>query len=60
MTPKLFWKTTPRKFNVLCKVHARLNGSDKKTEPTKYGKGSKHKARQPIAKQPETFIDKIM
>jgi hypothetical protein len=40
-------------------VHARLNGAkDKPGAPTK---GKKGKApRKPIAKQPETYIDKIM
>jgi len=59
MTPKYFWRCSPRKFNALCKVHARLNGAkDKPGAPTK---GKKGKApRKPIAKQPETYIDKIM
>jgi hypothetical protein len=62
MSPRLFWKTSPRKFNALCKVHARLNGADKKksaSQSPEY-KRTKAKAKQAIARQPETYIDKIM
>jgi hypothetical protein len=55
MSPRYFWRCTPRKFNALCRVHARLNstGDDEKIT-TSYRRG------QAIPKQPETYIDKIM
>ena len=61
MSPRLFWKTSPRKFNALCKVHARLNGAKEKpgAPHAPKGKGGK-KPKQAIARQPETYIDKIM
>jgi hypothetical protein len=30
MTPRQFWRTTPRKFGALCDVHVDLNSTDKK------------------------------
>lgn len=60
MTPRYFWRCTPRKFNSLCKVHARLNSANnnnKKGASSHRNTRDKHK---PIPKNPETFIDKIM
>lgn len=51
MHPRLFWKTTPRKFNALCAVHADLNSMDD-------AKSKKSKKTQGVGK-PDTFIDKI-
>lgn len=57
MEPKVFWKTTPRKFNALCKMHAKVNSTE--GEHPKHTKGSKTKKSVPIG-QPDTFVDKIM
>ena len=29
MSPRQFWRTTPRKFSALCDVHVDLNTTDK-------------------------------
>lgn len=29
MSPRQFWRTTPRKFGALCEVHVDLNSTDK-------------------------------
>jgi hypothetical protein len=58
MSPAYFWRCTPKKFNTLCKVHARLNSSKK--APDKVDKNTNVKKAQAIPKQPDTYIDKIM
>lgn len=49
MSPILFWRTSPKKFNALCKVHARLNNPD----PT-------DKKEDKSVGTPDTYIDQIM
>ena len=54
MSPHLFWKCTPKKFNALCKVHARMHN---------VGKSSKNGNRTPKGGgvgKPNTYIDQIM
>lgn len=54
MSPRLFWRCTPRKFNALCKVHARMHSM---------GKSSKNKNNIPTGGgvgKPTTYIDQIM
>ena len=62
MTPAYFWRCSPRKFNALCLIHAKLNSTDDKTKnKTRGAKGEKNKpVKRPIAQKPETFIDKIL
>lgn len=53
MSPGTFWRCTPRKFNALCKVHAKMNSSEETST------GSKVK-KKPVAAQPTKFIDQIL
>jgi hypothetical protein len=36
MTPAAFWKCTPKKLNVLSKIHTEVNGSNSKSGKGKY------------------------
>lgn len=53
MSPGIFWRCTPRKFNALCRVHAKMNSS---SETTSGAKGKK----KPIATRPDTYIDNVI
>lgn len=71
MTPAYFWRITPRKFNALCRVHARLNDPDyakkEKASTDSISEqdlraqylSSKNKPKQPVGVA-DTFIDKIL
>lgn len=47
MSPRLFWRTTPRKFSALCQVHIDVNSTDKK------GKN------QGAVGQPDAYVDQL-
>lgn len=48
MTPRMFWRTTPRKFQALCLVHKDLNSSGEERKDKQVGVG-----------RPDTFIDQL-
>lgn len=58
MSPAQFWKCLPKKFNALCKVHARMNGAE----------NSKNSGNSAVSRNlnksggvgaPDTYIDQI-
>lgn len=51
MSPRLFWRITPRKFSALCQVHVDLNDTSKTDN-----KKGKHAS---VPKQPDAYVDQL-
>lgn len=49
MPARLFWRTTPRKFGALCKVHVDLNDTTKNQKDKQSS----------VPKQPDAFVDQL-
>jgi hypothetical protein len=56
MSPAMFWKITPRKFNALCKVHVDLNSPGKGTRNAKSTSASSGEG----VGSPDSYIDQIL
>lgn len=52
MSPRVFWRTTPRKFSALCQVHVDLNDPDK-------NKKTKQNSRGGVSQQPTAYVDQL-
>jgi len=54
MHPRLFWRTNPRKFDALCRVHAKLNG------PADEKEKKQDTPANTLVGEPTVFIDQLI